>query len=69
MPHADITAAKELAQSIVDLPQDQVTDMVHDLRRSHRLSSTTHTLNSLLRNEDHRGLAQHALRRLGFLCD
>ncbi len=69
MPHVDVNSAKQLAQSIIDTPQDQVADMVHALRKSQRLSSTTQALNQLLLDEHNRELARRALRRLGFACE
>jgi hypothetical protein len=57
--------ARNFARSIAEMPEPELSDLVHNLRWHRRLTSTVHALNGLMQNPADAELGTRALRRLG----
>lgn len=57
--------ARKFARNIVEMPEPELSDLIHRLRWHRRLTSTVHALNVLTRNPPDVELGKRALRRLG----
>ena len=57
--------ARNFARSIAEMPEPQLSDLIHRLRWHRRLTSTVHALNGLMHSPSDVELGKRALRRLG----
>lgn len=63
MEKSDVIA---FAEKITRLNSDACGEIVHSLMLARALSKVIRGLDKLARDDDHRDLAQHALKNLGF---
>jgi hypothetical protein len=57
--------ARKFALNIVEMPEPELSDLIHSLRWHRRLTSTVHALNGMVHNPQDAELGTRALRRLG----
>jgi hypothetical protein len=65
MPEATQNDASRFARQIVEMPEAELTELVHRLRYHRRLTRTVHALNGLTRTPVSADLGRRALSRLG----
>ena len=57
--------ASTFARQIVEMPEAELTELIHRLRYDRRLTRTVHALNGLTRTPVSADLGRQALSRLG----
>jgi hypothetical protein len=65
MLEASQSDASRFARQIVDMPETELTELVHRLRYYRQLTRTIHALNGLTRMPVSADLGRRALSRLG----